>query len=224
MGILGRDGTGRVTLPQNGPGAHAYPGTEPCHHEFSDACARVEGANDARARRRATEERRRPGGSGRPADGQLAALASVDVSRVLGDRSEMGTAAIRTDRTDLSARAVYEACKQRQAAERLLKTYGDTLGTDATWMRSDEATEGLLPSHLSATIATAIPEAIAAAGHSRDVNYRDCARMLRKVRACRTPDGWQAMPAQRRVSTLRGKLGIDPMDLSLLGGQAGVPT
>ena len=132
MGILDRDGTGRVTLPQNGPGAHACPGTEPCHHEFSDACARVEGANDARARARTTEERRRSGGSGRPADGRLAALAPVDVSRVLGDRSEMGTAAIHTDRTDLSARAVYEVYKQRQAVEHLFKTYGDTLGMDAT--------------------------------------------------------------------------------------------
>lgn len=48
--------------------------------------------------------------------------------------------------------------------------------------------------------------------------------MLRKVRACRTPDGWQAVPVQRRVSTLCRKLGIDPMDLSLLGGQGDVPT
>ena len=137
----------------------------------------------------------------------------------------MGAAAIRADRTDLSARVAYEACRQRQAAGHLLETYGDTLGTGATWMRGDEATEGLLlPSHLSATIATAIPEAIAAAGHSRDVNYRDCARMLRKAGARRTPDGWQAVPARRRVSTLCGKLGIDPMDLSPLGGQAGVPT
>ena len=137
----------------------------------------------------------------------------------------MGAAAIRADRTDLSARVAYEACRQRQAAGHLLETYGDTLGTGATWMRGDEATEGLLlPSHLSATIATAIPEAIAAAGHSRDAGHGDCARMLRKVRACRTPDGRQAVPAQRRVSTLRGKLGIDPMDLSLLEGQAGVPT
>ena len=136
----------------------------------------------------------------------------------------MGAAAIRADRTDLSARVAYEACRQRQAAGHLLETYGDTLGTGATWMRGDEATEGLLPSHLSATIATAIPGAIAAAGHSRDAGHGDCARMLRKVRARRTPDGWQAVPARRRVSTLRGKLGIDPMDLSLLGGQAGVPT
>ena len=147
------------------------------------------------------------------------------MSRALGDRSEMGTVTIRTDRTDLSARVAYEACRQRQAAGHLLETYGDTLGMDATWMRSDEATEGLLfLNHLSATIATAILEAIAAAGHSRDVSYRDCVQMLRKVRACRTPDGWQAVPVQRRVSTLCRKLGIDPMDLSLLEGQAGVPT
>ena len=194
VGILDRDGTGRVTLPQNGPGAHACPGTEPCHHEFSDACARVEGANDARARRRATEERRRPGDSGRPADGQLAALAPVDVSRVLGDRSEMGTAAIRTDRTDLSARAVYEACKRRQAAGHPLETYGDT------------------------------PGAGAGGGHSRDAGHGDCARTPRKVRACGAPDGWRAMPARRRVGALRGKLGIDPTDLSLLGEQGDVPT
>ena len=104
-------------------------------------------------------------------------------------------------------------------------TYGDTLGMDATWMRSDEATEGLLlPSHLSATIATAIPEAIAATGHSRDVGHGDCARTLRKVRARRTPDGWQAVPARRRVGAPCGRLGIDPTDLSLLGGQGDVPT
>ena len=89
-------------------------------------------------------------------------------------------------------------------------------------MRGNEATEGLLPpSHLSATIATAIPGAIAVAGHSRDAGHGDCARMLREAGARGTPDGWQAVPA--RVSTLRGKLGIDPMDLSLLEGQAGVP-
>ena len=142
------------------------------------------------------------------------------MSRALGDRPGMGTAAIRTDRTDLSARAVYEACRRRRAAGHLLETYGDTLGTGATWMRGDEETEGLLPSHLSATI----PGAIAAAGHSRDAGHGDCARMLREAGARGTPDGWQAVPARRRVSTLRGKLGIDPTDLSLLGGQAGVPT
>ena len=147
------------------------------------------------------------------------------MSRALGDRPGMGAAVIRADRTDLSARVAYEACRQRQAAGHLLETYGDTLGTGATWMRGDEATEGLLlPSHLSATIATAIPGAIAAAGHSRDAGHGDCARTLREAGARGTPDGWQAVPARRRVSTLRGKLGIDPTDLSLLGGQAGVPT
>ena len=96
---------------------------------------------------------------------------------------------------------------------------------DATWMRSDEATEGLLfLNHLSATIATRILESISAAGHSRDVSYRDCVRMLRKVRACRTPDGWQAVPVQRKVGALCGKLGIDPADLSLLGGDASMLT
>lgn len=148
------------------------------------------------------------------------------MSRALGDRPGMGTAAMRTDRTDLSARAVYEACKQRQAAERLLKTYGDTLGTDATWMRSDEATEGLLfLNHLSATIATSILEAIAAAGHSRDVSYKDCVQTLRKVRACRMADGgWQAVPTHKKVAALCKKLGIDPTDLSLLEGKDGMLT
>jgi hypothetical protein len=79
----------------------------------------------------------------------------------------MGTVAIRTDRTDLSASAVYGIYKQRQAVEQFFKTYGDTLGMDATWMRSDEAAEGLLfLNHLSAVIATDILEAISAAGHS----------------------------------------------------------
>ena len=218
-------GVSCVTLPQEGFNVHVYLDTEPCHHEFSDACARVEGDSDARAARREAEARRRSRGSGRPGDERLAALAPVDVSRALGDRPGMGTAAIRTDRTDLSARAVYEVYKQRQAVEHLFKTYGDTLGMDATWMRSDEATEGLLfLNHLSATIATAILEAIAAAGHSRDVSYRDCVQMLRKVRACRTPDGWRAVPVQRKVGALREKLGVDPTDLSLLKERNDMPT
>lgn len=75
-------------------------GTEPCHYGSLDAYARVEGDSDVRA----AEERRRSRGSGRPGDGQLAALALVDVSRALGDRPGMG-AVIRTDRADLSARA-----------------------------------------------------------------------------------------------------------------------
>ena len=42
-----------------------------------------------------------------------------------------GTITIRTDRTDLSARAACEACERRQAAGHLLETYG------ATWARGD---------------------------------------------------------------------------------------
>lgn len=75
-------------------------GIEPGHHGAADSCARVEGDSDVRA----AEERRGSRGSGRPGDGQLAALALVDVSQVLGDRPGMG-AVIRTDRADLSARA-----------------------------------------------------------------------------------------------------------------------
>ena len=44
--------------------------------------------------------------------------------------------------------------------------------------------------------------------------------MLRKVRACRTPDGWQAVPVQRKIRSLCEKLGIDPSDLTLLAGTA----
>ena len=216
-----------MTLPQEqGFNVHVFLDTELYHHEMSDACARAEGENDRRAARRAAEERRRPRGSGRLTDDELAALAPVDVAAALGDRSEMGTVTIRTDRTDLSARAVYEVYKQRQAVEQFFKTYGDTLELDATWMRSDEATEGLLfLNHLSATIATSILESIAAAGHSRDVSYKDCVQTLRKVRACRMADGrWRAVPTQRKVGALCRKLGIDPADLSLLGGKADMPT
>ena len=207
-----RDGDGEVAF-----NVHLFLDTELFHHEMSDATARLEGANDRAEAKRAAEERRRSRGSSRLTDAQLADLAPVSVAGALGDRSEMGTVTIRTDRTDLSARAVYEVYKQRQAVEQFFKTYGDTLEMDAMWMRSDEATEGLLfLNHLSATIATRILESIAAAGHSRDVSYKDCVQLLRKVRACRTPQGWQAVPVQRKVGTLCKKLGIDPTDLSLL--------
>ncbi|MCI1498327.1 MAG: transposase [Atopobiaceae bacterium] len=215
-----------MTVREDGFNVHVYLDTELYQHEFSDACARLEGASDARAAKRDAELKRRARGSGRLTDAELAALGPVDISAALGDRSEMGTVAIRTDRTDLSASAVYGIYKQRQAVEQFFKTYGDTLGMDATWMKSDEATEGLLfLNHLSAVIATDMLEAISAAGHSRDVSYKDCIQMLRKVRACRMSDGsWQAVPVQKRVAALCGKLGIDPSDLSLLEAGPGMPT
>ena len=70
-----------------------------------------------------------------------------------------GTITIRTDRTDLSARAACEACERRQAAGHPLETYGDT------------------------------PGAGAGGGHSRDAGHGDCARTPCEVRARRTPDG-----------------------------------
>ena len=215
-----------LTLPQEGFDVHLFLDTELFHHEMSDATARLEGANDRRAARAESERMRRSRGSGRLTDEQLAELEPVSVAEALGDRSEMGTVTIRTDRRDLSARAVYEVYKQRQAVEQFFKTYGDTLEMDATWMRSDEATEGLLfLNHLSATIATRVLEAIAAAGHSRDVSYKDCVQTLRKVRACRMSDGtWVVVPVQKRTAALCRKLGINPSDLSLLNGKADMLT
>jgi hydrogenase maturation factor len=35
---------------------------------------------------------------------------------------------------------------------------------------------------------------------------------------------WQAVPVQKRVAALCGKLGIDPSDLSLLEAGPGMPT
>lgn len=94
----------QLTGPRNLGLMPPYEGTRYRHRALPpqgpDACARVEGNSDVRA----AEERRGSRGSGRPGDGQLAALALVDVSRALGDRP--GTdAAIRTDWADLSARA-----------------------------------------------------------------------------------------------------------------------
>ena len=48
--------------------------------------------------------------------------------------------------------------------------------------------------------------------------------MLRKAGAYGMPDDWQAVPARRRVGAPCRKLGIDPSDLSLFGGQTNVPT
>ena len=39
----------------------------------------------------------------------------------------------------------------------------------------------------------------------------------------RDPDGWQVVPVRRKVGALRKRFDLDPTNLSLLGGQAGVP-
>ena len=207
-----------ITLPQDGFTVHVYLDTQLYCEEFSDVTARLEGKNDGIEARRAAELERRERGRGRLSDEQLAALSPVDVTGALGDRSEMGTITIRTNRTDLSAPAVYEIFKHRQAVEQFFKTYGDTLGMDATWMRSDEATEGLLfLNHLTATIANDVLSMIYEAGHSRDTSYRDCMEMCRKLRACHLSDGtWQAVPPIKKKLPFYEKLGVDPYDLTLL--------
>jgi len=89
---------------------------------------------------------------------------------------------------------------------------------DATWMRSDEAMEGLLfLNHLSATIATEIQEIIYNSGHARGTSYKDCMELAKQMRACQYADGsWQAVPAIKKRQDLCDDLGLDPYDLSLL--------
>ena len=164
------------------------------------------------------ERARRELGKGRLTDEQLAKLEPVSVTDSLSGRESMGTITVRTSRSDLSAKAVYEILKQRQAVEQFFKTYDDTLDFEATWMRSDEAMEGLLfLNHLSATIATDIIEMVYEAGHARDTSYRDCIDMAKKLRACQFSDGtWQAVPPIKKNLQLYSDLGIDPYDLRLL--------
>ena len=182
------------------------------------ATARLEGREGAKAAKAEAERARRERGKGRLTDEQLEALGPVSLTDSLADRRAMGTISVRTNRTDLSAKTVYCILKQRQAVEHLFKTYDDTLGFEATWMRSDEAMEGLLfLNHLSATIATDITEMIYDAGHSRDTSYRDCVEMAKRMRACRFADGgWQAVPPVKKRLPLYESLGMDPFDLSLL--------
>jgi transposase len=207
-----------MTLPQDGFVVHVYLDTELYFREFSDATARLEGREDAKAARAEAERGRRERGKGRLSDEQLAKLDPVSITDSLADRKAMGTISVRTNRADLSAKTVYCILKQRQAVEQFFKTYDDTLDFEATWMRSDEAMEGLLfLNHLSATIATDITEMIYDAGHSRDTSYRDCVEMAKKMRACRFADGgWQAVPPIKKRLPLYKELGMDPYDLRLL--------
>lgn len=78
--------------------------------------AHVEGDSDVRA----AEERHRSRGSGRPGDGQLAALALVDVSRALGDRPGDGRRHTHQPGRPLRAGG-YEVYKQRQTVEQLFR-------------------------------------------------------------------------------------------------------
>ena len=207
-----------MTLPQEGFVVHVYLDTELYFREFSDATARLEGREDAKAAKADAERKRRERGKGRLSDEQLAELGPSRIADALADRESMGTITIRTNRQDLSAKAVYEIFKQRQAVEQFFKTYDDTLDFDATWMRSDEATEGLLfLNHLSATIAVSVSELIYDAGHARDTSYKDCVQMLRKVRACEMADGsWQVVPPIKKLLPFFEKLGVDPFDKTLL--------
>lgn len=206
------------TFPQDGFDVHLFFDADLFADEMADLTARLEGRSDAAAARRAAELERRARGKGRLTDGQLAELEPVDVTAAYAERAEMGTLAIRTDRTDLTPRAVYEIYKQRQAVEQLFKTYDDSLSFDASYMRDDRSMEAwLFLNHLSATMAVAAIEDVAAAGQSKSVSYEDLVQTLAKVRACRTADGsWAPVPVKKATASLCAKIGFDPEDVSLL--------
>lgn len=62
-----------------------------------------------------------------------------------------------------------------------------------------------------------------AVGHSRDVGHGGLRAGAVRGQGLRDPDGWQVVPVRRKVGALRKRFDLDPTNLSLLGGQAGVP-
>lgn len=206
------------TLRFDGFDAHLYLDADPLAQEAADLVSRTEKANATKAARKERELARRASGKGRLTDEELAALEPVGVAEAYGDGHEQGTITIRTDRTDLGAAQAYCIYKRRQSIGQFFKTYADTMGLDSSYMRDNRSEEAwLFLNHLASAMVVASLEAIAAAGESKSVSYRDLMQTLGKIKAVRVGGEWSVPPVKKAVRQLCSKLGVDPYDLSLLG-------
>ncbi len=119
----------------------------------------------------------------------------------------MGTVAIRTNRLDLNSVQVYQIYKRRQKIEQFFKTYEESLGFEASYMRSKITQEAwLFLNHLSAMIGMDCLNTISLAGCEKEVSLDDVRQALHKITANKIEGKWQIAPIKKKVEKLLGKL------------------
>ncbi len=177
--------------------------------ESADLVARLENKNAGLDKKRRAEHKRRAKGKGRLTEAELAALEEIPVIEHVGDRREMGTIAIRTNRLDLNSNQVYAIYKERQSIEQLFKTYDCTYEFDASYMQDDYAMEGwLFLNHLTMVMAVRALDMIADLDLTDVYSLDDLTQHLRKIKASKVDGKWYPTKVAKKVQTLCENLGI----------------
>ena len=203
-------------IEKDGFNIFVYFDTQLYANELADYGLRGEKANNTRQRKIDLEMARRSKGKGRLSEEQLAALEPKNLAEFQKAVPEMGTVSIRTNRKELNSVQVYRIYKQRQAIEQFLKTYGDTLDFEASYMRSSKTQEAwLFLNHISAMITMDCLNTISAAECDKEISFDDLREALRKITAFKMDGKWQVAPIKKKVFKLLQKLGATVTDEEL---------
>ena len=178
-------------------------------NELSDCIDRAEKDNNSRQKQIELENTRRNRGKGRLSDDELKALKPKNLVEFRNNNPEMGTVSIRTNQTKLNSSQVYRIYKQRQAIEQFFKTYGDTLGFEASYMRSQKTQEAwLFLNHICAMLGMDCINSIAAADCDKQISFNDLREALRKITAFKMDEKWQVAPIKSKVIRVLKKLNV----------------
>ncbi len=186
--------------------------------EDQDIVLRLEKANNAIEEKRIFEEKLRSNGNGRMSDEEYNSLKPKTYAEIYGNRKEIGTITLRTNRLDLTGEEVYCYQKKRQNIEEFFKELDDTFDFDAMYARNDNTLEAILfLKHLSACIGVSVLENLQLAGLSKNISFKDIKTALSKIHVNRFGYSYSVEPIKREVAKICEKINFDPSDLKPLG-------
>lgn len=181
---------------------HLYYDMTLANAETTDLILRSQRSNNVKARRIETEEiKRKNKKKPKLTDIELEALKNSLTTPMedIQDKKSIGTFILCTDRTELSAEEVYVIYKRRQEIEQSFKSYDDTLGCTASYMRSHEGMEcWLFINHLALQMEYRLLNEISALGLTSKYSFKDATKYLSSIRANKIKDKWH-------VSAVTGK-------------------
>ena len=197
-------------LRKDGYAIHVYMDTALFTNEMSDLASKVEKENANILARKNAEEKRRKKGKARLTDDEFNALQPVDFKGSYGDRTGIGTIALRTNDMDANGAQVYYLYKRRQAIEAFFKTYDDSLDFASSYMRNRYSEEAwLFLNHLSALMAFSIMDEIYLKGQTKDVSLKDFVSKLSRIYADNVCGEWHCSKITSKRAAFAKAYGLD---------------
>lgn len=195
-----------------------YYDTKLFSEEDQDIVLRMEKENKTIEERKKFEERLREKGKGRLSDDEYNSLKPKSSEDLYGNKKEIGTITLKTNRIELSGEEVYCYQKKRQNIEEFFKEFDDTFECDATYARNKNTLEAILfLDHICACIGIIVLENIHISGQSKKISFKDLRHALIKIHINRFGDMYSVDPIKNEVAKICKAINFDPSDLKPLG-------